>query len=100
MKLSRGRLAGSGARIAALLLFVLTLVPATHVHADRLDGPSACASCALAQTPSTVAPVAALRTTFVVLPWLAAPPVAVVRLRASRRPVGRAPPSHGTSSPV
>jgi hypothetical protein len=80
-------------RVAALLAFLLALVPATHVHVDRLDSPSACASCAFAQTRSataTIAPVPVL----VVLASLVAPqPRTIVRRRTARRPVGRAPPS-------
>jgi hypothetical protein len=93
MRRSVGRSATTALRVAALLAFLLAVVPATHFHVDRLDSPSACASCAFAQTRSaatTVAPVPAL---FLLVGLVVAPPRTIARRRATGRPVGRAPPS-------
>lgn len=92
MKGSVGRFAGRAVRVIALVALLLAIVPAAHVHTDRLDSPSACASCALAQTRSagtTIAPVLLL---VLLVVWVAAQPRLLLRRRVANRPFGRAPP--------
>lgn len=88
-----GRVARVAARIAAVVALLLALVPETHVHADDLESPSACASCAFAQVWSAATPFALVEMVLLVAGLVVAWPRLLPGRLAFDRPVGRAPPS-------